>query len=215
MAKGLIIGLAVAGAIGIAFVSMFGYASSVQKDGNGMEQQLSAHYQVDQLVLDTGIKELKEQTGLANIQNDRLDKTLSDAMKGQLSAKIDPATGRSAFMLALQTAIPNVDVSIYNKIIDREQAFRENFKQTQTTFRDEIRVYDTWRTEGLIRPMFVRWMGFPSDSLEARIGTQTLHRMQALDQMKVLVTSGETDTAFQTGHEEPINFPGAVAPDKN
>jgi hypothetical protein len=216
MAKGLIIGAVIAaGVIGIGTVSMIGWASSVKHTGVVMEQGLSNDYQDDQLELDTGVKKIKESVGIANIKFANVDKIIRDGLSGTLAATIDPKTGgRSPFMLALQAAIPNVDASIYDRIIDQDLAFREHFKQTQIIFRDKIRDYQTWRNDGLIQPMFISWMGFPSDNLEARIGTQVVHRQAALDQMKVLVTSVETDTAFQTGHEEGIDLPGAPAPDK-
>ncbi|MDR3616447.1 MAG: hypothetical protein P4L53_23000 [Candidatus Obscuribacterales bacterium] len=215
MAKGLIIGAAIAGAVVIGGIGMFGFASSIKHTGVVMEQGLSTGYQDDQVELDTGVKEIKEAVGISNIKFANVDKVIRDGLSGTLAATIDPKTGgRSPFMIALQAAIPNVDASIYDRIIDKDLAFREHFKQTQIIFRDKIRDYQTWQNDGLIQPMFIRMMGFPSDNLEARIGTQVVHRQAALDQMKVLVTSVETDTAFQTGHEEGIDLPGAPAPDK-
>jgi hypothetical protein len=214
MAKGLIIGLVAAGAIGIGAVSLFGYANSVQKAGVNMEQGLNTQYQVDQLDLDTGIKEIKESIGIANIQNDKLDKVLSDAVRGRYEGNSSAQPGKGQLFSAIQEAYPNVDVSVYNRIIDKEFAFREHFKQEQIIFRDQLRAYDVWRTEGLIKPILVRMLGYPSQNLEARIGFQTWHGVEALDHMKVLVTSGETDTSFQTGHEEPIDLPGAPASNK-
>jgi hypothetical protein len=215
MAKGLIIGAAVAGALVIGGISMYGFASHIKSTGVVMEQGLSTGYQDDQLELDAGVKEVKEAVGIANIKFANVDKIIRDGLSGTLAATIDPKTGgRSPFMLALQAAIPNVDASVYDRIIEKDLAFREHFKQTQIIFRDKIRDYQTWQNDGLIQPMFIRMMGFPSDNLEARIGTQVVHRQAALDQMKVLVTSVETDTAFQTGHEEGIDLPGAPAPDR-
>jgi hypothetical protein len=215
MAKGLIIGAAVAGALVIGGIGMFSFAGSIKHTGVVMEQGLSANYQDDQVELDTGVKKIKESVGISNIKFANVDKVIKDGLSGTLAATIDPKTGgRSPFMIALQAAIPNVDASIYDRIIDQDLAFREHFKQTQIIFRDKIRDYQTWQNDGLIQPMFISWMGFPSDNLEARIGTQVVHRQAALDQMKVLVTSVETDTAFQTGHEEGIDLPGAPAPDK-
>ena len=188
MAKGLIIGLAAVGAIGIGAVSLFGYANSVQKAGVNMEQGLN--------------------------QNDKLDKVLSDAVRGRYEGNSSAQPGKGQLFSAIQEAYPNIDVSIYNRIIDKEFAFREHFKQEQIIFRDQLRAYDVWRTEGLIKPILVRTLGYPSQNLEARIGFQTWHGVEALDHMKVLVTSGETDTSFQTGHEEPIDLPGAPASPK-
>jgi hypothetical protein len=211
MAKGMIIGLVAAGAVAVGGISLFGYAGSVQKAGVNMEQGLNAQYQVDQLDLDTGIKEIKESVGIANIKNAQLDKILSDAVRGRYDGNSSAQPGKGQLFSAIQEAYPNVDVSIYDRIIDKEFAFREHFKQEQIIFRDQLRQYDVWRTEGLIKPILVRMLGYPSQNLEARIGFQTWHGVEALDHMKVLVTSEETDTSFQTGHENPIDLPGAPA----
>lgn len=209
MAKGLIIGGCIAGAVVIGLGALVADASSTKHTGVVLEQGLSAMYQDDQLELDTGVKQIKESVGIANIKLANIDKVLKDAMSGQLAATIDPKTGKSPFMLALQTALPNVDASIYDRIVDKEMAFRENFKQRQIIFRDKIRDFQTWQNDGLFAPMFIRFMGFPDQNLEARIGNQTWHGQEALDHMKILVTSSDTDSSFQTGDEAPLDLPGA------
>lgn len=47
-------------------------------------------------------------------------------------------------------------------------------------------------------------LGFPSDRMEIRIGSETLEGKEALDRMKQLVLVGEAVEAYETGEQDPL-----------
>jgi hypothetical protein len=208
MKKSTIILIAIVAVIALVTISFFGSLSSSQKEGNHMEQELSAQFQGAQLELDTYVKKIKESVGIANLKSDKLDLVISDAVKGRYENNSSAKLGQGQLFSAIKEAYPDASgLNIYDRLIDQVNAGREAYKQTQLKLRDNLRAYDTWRTDGLIRPTILRnFLGFPTDNLEARIGTSVKHGKDAEDQMKLLVTSSETDQAYQTGHDEPIDF---------
>lgn len=61
-----------------------------------------------------------------------------------------------------------------------------------------------------IKSLFIRHIvGAPTDLLEANLGKgKTLHGREALEQMKLVVTSARTNESFESGEEDPIAIPG-------
>ena len=63
---------------------------------------------------------------------------------------------------------------------------------------------------GLVQSAIIKGMiGCPTDLLEARVGTNVKHGRDALDQIKLVVTSGATGDAFNTGKDDGVEIPGA------
>jgi hypothetical protein len=204
--KGLIIAGVIVVALLLGASGMFSYASGIQKTGNHMEQDLSALYQTDQTELDTLVKKIQTDLGISGIGFGKLHDVLVDTIKGRYENNSSAGgVGRGQMFSAIKEAYPNVDISVYNRIMDSANSGREAFKQKQNYFRDRIRDYQTWMTDGLIRPHFISFMGFPTNNLEATIGKTNFQGKEALAQMKVLVTSGATDDAFKSGHEQSVN----------
>lgn len=55
--------------------------------------------------------------------------------------------------------------------------------------------------------MVVNMLGFPSDSLEARIGDNVYRGRDALDKIKTLVVTKDTVTAYESGETAPLFEP--------
>jgi hypothetical protein len=70
---------------------------------------------------------------------------------------------------------------------------------------DMIRTYDGWRTTGSIgHPTLVKWMGFPSQLLEARVGSKVYRGAEALDKMSQVITGADTRQIFNTGVDQAL-----------
>ncbi len=52
-------------------------------------------------------------------------------------------------------------------------------------------------------------MGFPSNALEARIGTNVWHGEEARKQMYLIVLTESTTDAYRTGTQNPLPVPGS------
>ena len=205
MSIGKIITLAVIAGIVALGIGFYSYLNGIQTTGVRLEQGLSAQYQSAQIELDTYTKKIKESVGIANLKSDKLDQILKDAVSGRYEGEVKPGQG-GAFFSAIKEAYPNIDLSVYDRIVDQVNAGREAFKQKQNQLRDEIRAYETWMNSGIIQSKMISMMGYPSNNLEARIGKNAVYGREALSQMKVLITSSATNNAYQTGTEDPIDF---------
>ena len=204
MRKSLIIGLVVAGILGFGGISVYTTINSEYNAGMTMETQLSEQYQKNQNQLDASTKKIVESVGIANLQSERARKIISDAVKGRYEGKMEPGTGGAMFS-AIKEAYPQLDLSIYNKIVDLINAEREAFKNQQDLLLSKLQTYKQWKSTGILRQWFVTKY-LPSTNLEARIGTKVYNGAAALEQIQLIVTSQGTDDAFTSGKQGPIDF---------
>ncbi len=172
--------------------------------GIKIEIALSAQYQKNQNQLDATTKKIVESVGVANLKSEKFRQIISDAVKGRYEGKMQPGTGGAMFS-AIQEAYPQLDLAIYDKIVDLIASEREAFKQTQDKLLTEVQNYKEWKSTGIIRQWFVAKY-FPSGNLEARIGTKVYTGAAALEQIQLIVTSQGTDDAFNTGKQDPLKF---------
>lgn len=61
-----------------------------------------------------------------------------------------------------------------------------------------LRSYDTYRTADIYRSFALSFMSFPSNNLEARLGTQVVRGMEARDQMYLIVLTKDAKKAYET-----------------
>ncbi len=186
---------------------LYGYANSLQQEGVARENELNAQYQSNQLELDTYITKFHETIGVANLKSQQMDQILTDAVKGRYEGHTSAQPGQGQLFSAIKEAYPQLDLSLYDRILDIISAGRESYKQKQTKLLDMLRSYDTWRQSGIVRSRLLKG-SFPSDSLTARIGTDVKHGQSALDQMYLIVLTTSTTDAYKSGHMEPLEVPG-------
>ena len=205
MKKGLIITgivFAVLFAIGFGFYS---YINGVRNDGIRQETALNAQYLANQNELSSYQAGFYEKLGVANIKSDKMNKIIADAVKGRYDGDMKPGTGGALFS-AIQEAYPEIgdNLDLYDDIVEYVGAKREAYKQQQNKLLDMLRAYDTWRQEGLVQSTVIRTIGFPSQSLEARIGTSVKRGWEARDQMFLIVLTEDANKAYETGVDSPL-----------
>lgn len=189
---------------GLAFLvlSAVGWYFSVQNTGVSYEEQISAQYADNQNEMSKMISTFYETVGVANLKSAKMDTILTHAVQGRYGEEGFKAGG--AFFAAVTEAYPNLDLSIYDKIVDQVTANREAFAAKQTVLREQIRSYNTWRRQA--PTSFLASALFPSDALEARAGGQTLATGdEALRKMGDLIVTGSTVDAYTTGVMEPMS----------
>ena len=142
---------------------------------------------------------------ISMMKSDKMNKIIADAVKGRYDGKMQPGTGGALFS-AISEAYPDLsnNLDVYDKIVDYVAAKREAYKQTQNKLLDMLRAYDTYREDGLIRSVLVRSLGFPSQGLEARIGTSVKRGHEARDQMYLIVLTEDAKQAYETGTDKPL-----------
>lgn len=216
MKKSLIITIVVAVALLIGGASFYGYYNSLNTERVDHETTLSATYQSNQLELDTYVKTIKEAVGIANVKSDKIDQILRDAVSGRYGDSREnldgskPVNGQGgSFISAIVEAYPDLkgQLDSYDRIIDKVFAGREAFKNKQDNLLDRVRAYEKWMNTGLVQSYIIQNMiGCPTKLLEARVGTSVKHGQEALDQIKLVVTSSSTGDAFNTGKEDGVSI---------
>jgi len=212
--KTLIITGIIAAALLACVLGFYGYYNGLNTERVDQETTLSASYQSNQLELDTYVKTIKEAVGIANVKSDKLDQILRDAVSGRYGDTKDGVRNGQggAFMSAIVEAYPDIkgQLDIYDRIVDKVFAGREGFKAQQNSLLADIAKYEAWTHTGLVQSFIIKnVVGCPTDLLEARVGTNVKHGRAALDQMKLVVTSGSTNDAFNSGKDDAIEIPGA------
>lgn len=213
MNKGLIFGGIAVGVLLLIIIIGLASCSSTKSEGVRMEQGLNAQYLDNQNELSSYTSTFYETIGVANLKSDKMDKILSEAVKGRYEGHTSAQPGQGQLFSAITEAYPNLDLKLYDKIVDFIKSGREAYKQKQSKLLDMLRQYDTWRNDGLFHPSIVRFLGFPSQNLEARIGTTVKRGEEARNQMYLIVLTDSTVDAYQTGRQNPLPIPGAT-PDK-
>ena len=195
-------------------VSGYNFFNTLNTERVTRETSLSAAYQESQLELDTYVKQIKESVGIANVKSDKLDQILRDAVSGRYGdSKADAAGNKNgqggSFFSSVVEAYPDLkgQLDVYDKIVDKVFTGREAFKTKQTELRRQVADYERWINTGLVQSIMIKKViGAPTDLLEARIGKNVKTGRAALEQMKLLVTSGRTNDNFESGQEDPIDF---------
>ncbi len=198
---GLLAVLLAAGAV------LFFYVDGVRNEGIAREKQLNAQYSDNQNELSNLISNFHEQIGIANLKSEKFDQILSDAVKGRYegeNGKMGYGQG-TPFFSAIMEAYPDLKgLDIYDRVGSLVASLREAYKNKQTKLLDQLRGYDVWREKGLVRSRVVGWLGFPSQGLEARIGTKVLRGTEAREQMYLIVLTKSTREAYETGTMDPL-----------
>lgn len=211
MSKNTIIVLVVLGSLlGLTLLGGGGYLmyyNSIQREGVAMETELNSQYLDNQNELSSYVSKFYESVGVANLKSDKLDQILTDAVKGRYDGQGAARPDRGQLFSVIKEAYPTLDLTIYDKIIDLINSGREAYKNKQTKLLDMLRRYDDWCKRQDIPH---KWMvgGFPSQALEARIGTKVTRGLEARDQMYLIVTTKSAQDAYNTGVLDPLPAPG-------
>lgn len=206
--KPVVIWVAIAVVVIIAGLSLFSTINSLRDQGIKRENALEAQYQDNQNELSTYILKIKEILGVADRGANKLDQILSDAIKGRYDGKMEPGTGGAMFS-AITEAYPDLTATSasYAKVQDAIMSGRDAYKNKQTQLLAKIESYENWTTQGLIDSQIIKSLGFPTDSLEARVGEKVYKGAEALEQMKNIVKVKEATTAYETGETAPLIEP--------
>lgn len=194
--------------IAIAIVSIFGYINSVRSEGKGKENNLERTYKNAQDELSKVTLTVKETAGIADKAGSKIDTIIKDAVTGRYDGAMDAGTGGAMFS-AIQEAYPELaaNVALYAKVQDAIIAGRLSFSNSQKVLLGEVTSYENWMEQDITRSMVVNMLGFPTDSLEAQIGTNVYHGRDALAKIKTLVLTKDTVTAYDTGEVAPLIEP--------
>lgn len=204
MSKTMIGTLAALAVVLVLVLGLFSYCNGLQREGVAMETALNAQYLDNQRQLSDYILAFHEQVGIANLKSDKMKEILEEAVKGRYDQDLKSGAPRGQLMLAIHEAYPDLDLKVYDQIMNHIRAGREAYGQKQSLLLDKLRAYDTWRNSGLVHSRMVSFMGFPSQNLKAQIGTKITRGQAALDQMYIIVLTKDAKDAYETGEQAPL-----------
>src|SRR3990167_9253962 len=163
----LLVAGALLGGVFIVGISVYGYFNGVRNELVRQETALNGQYQDNQNELSSYEVSFYEQTGLANLKSEKMDKIITDAIKGRYEGKDGQPVERGqggAFFSAIVEAYPDLrgQLDVYDKIISFVASGREAYKAKQSKQLDMLRAYESYRQTGWVRSLFVNWIGYPS-----------------------------------------------------
>lgn len=194
--------------ITIAIISVLGYVNGLRDEGIAKENALEQQYQANQNELSTYTTTILESLGVADKGSTKLQNIIVEAVKGRYDGKMEPGTGGAMFS-AITEAYPDATATTaaYTKVQDQVVAGRAAYKNQQNKLIDQIRAYENWKEQGYPRSMVINMLGFPTETLEARVGNTVYKGEEALTYMKRLVLVDSTITAYETGKTAPLIVP--------
>jgi hypothetical protein len=204
---GLIVAFVAAGVMSLGGLSLYSYARDQRTQAVQTEIALSAQYQSNQNNLSSYTSGFYEQLGIVKFKSEKLDQILADYAKGRNFAA-NGQSNQASFINAVSEAVPDLKgLDIADRMMDYVKAGRESYKNVQDKLLDQLRAYDSWREDGLVRPM-VLGNFFPSDHLEARVGGQVVAAGKAARaKMYQIVLASDATKAYQSGTMEPLSVP--------
>lgn len=207
MSKTLIVfGVIAALLIGGAMWAIGTY-TSIRNEGRRQELTLTAKYKAMQASYGQDRLAFTDQLGIAREKRDAMDQILQNAISGRYNKPGSPQVDNGKFFSAIREAYPDLSgLNIYDKILDFVGKMRNKFAQDQAQIQEMIAKYNTWRTTGsFLHPLFVGWIGFPSDSLEYRAGDKIYRGQEALDKMGKPIVGSDTNQIFDEGEDKPVH----------
>ena len=206
---GVLVALLIGGGLFVGGLSLYGYANSTRNEAVTREIQLSAQYLSNQNYLSSYISTFYEQVGIANLKSQKMDEILIDAAKGRYG---ENGIEGGSLMVAIAEAYPDVkSLDIYDKIMTTISSGREGYRAIQDKLLDQLRAYDTWRAQGILRSWALGSF-FPSNNLKARIGDTELIGGEALKKMYQIVLASQAKDAYEKGTMDPLTVPGSEVP---
>lgn len=190
-----------------AVIGLFSTFNTVQKEGVNWETQLNAQYLANQNELSSYVSGFYEQLGVADRKSEKLNEILVEAVKGRYEGHTSAQPGQGQLFSAITEAYPDLtaNLNVYDKIVDYITGGREAYKSKQDKLLDMLGRYDNWRQSGLVHSRVVSMVGYPSNSLEARIGNNVTHGEDARNQMYRIVLTDAAVDAYETGTMDPLS----------
>lgn len=183
-----------------------GEYTDTRNEGRGYELALTARYKEMITKYDQDRSAALDGLNIGDRKRDGLDQLLRSAIEGRKFGGVGGAVDRNAFISAVKEAYPDLkQLGIYDKLAVFVQKMRKSFGASQAQLAVEIQHYNIWRTTGsLWHPLFVRLVGFPSNSLEIKLGGVTFRGPQALEKMSTVVMSVDSQEIFSTSTDKPL-----------
>lgn len=173
------------GAAILLLMIIFGFSAvGVYNDCIRQENGLKAQWEQNQNSYDSYFKKVKEVAQIPDMYTNDLKKLYDSTIQGRYGRD-----GSRAMFQWIREVNPTLDVKLYTEIQQVIESGRNDFQANQTTLIDKKRVYEN-SIQSFPRNIVAGVLGFPK-----------------LDLSKYrIITSEETDKAFETHRSAPLNI---------
>lgn len=174
----IIVMAAIAATIAFSYVSAANY-------GNRAEVAIKAKYADNENVYANGTQKVMEIAQVPAMMRDDIKEVFTAALQGRYGEN-----GSQAVFQWIQEQNPQIDSSVYTKIQQAMEAFRNEFRTAQTALLDQCRTYETNR--GYVWSGFwLRLAGYPK---------------MDIDKMCTIVTTDKARQTFETKRDSGIQL---------
>ena len=181
LVKTLSITAAVAVVVGGVAINYISYANY----GNATEVGIKAKYADNENVYANGTQKVMEIAQVPGMYAADLEKVVTAAIQGRYGAN-----GSQATFQWIKEAGLTLDASMYTKIQQVIEAFRNEFQNSQTALLDKCRSYETARGN-VWSGMWLKVAGYPK---------------QDIDKMCTIVTTDKARQTFETKRDSGITL---------
>lgn len=179
--------------------------------GQQIEQEvgLRTEFNSVQASLDKHVTEIMERAGIGFIAGDEITNVLRDAVQGRYGE--NGFQSGSLLFASIQEAYPEDAAqgltTIWSDISAAIADNRAQFKNDQDKLQARIQAYDNWAHGDLFREFMLNTFlgGIPSDNLTATVGTTVYKGQDAYVVISRIVSTSQTQDAFNTGTFEGVD----------
>jgi hypothetical protein len=197
-------------AVGLAVV-MFLFGSVGFRDtGVAKQNDLQSAYNINRTHLASYARQIETDAGLAKLNIKGNTEFMEAAVSGRYKQGNSADANKTGTLFsAMHEAYPTLPENMYPAIMKSVEVQEALFKNDQDDLSGRINSFDTW-TQTTFHALYglLPWCHFPNDHLTA-LGPdgKTLHGAAALDQMRSLVTSKESDDAYHSNQFNGVQLP--------
>jgi hypothetical protein len=208
LSKWQIAGYAALGAVVVFIVGITIAYVSVRNEGRTQELGMVQFYSSMEARYSQNRAAITDVLGVARAKTEAQIQVLQAAIESRKYVTKDGGIDQKALISAVQEAYPDLrGLNVFDRVFVLIEAMREGFAEDQSELADRVRSYNSWRkTEGLFHPLFVRWAGFPSDTLEIHIGDTALKGPAALYLLSTVIMTTDSQRIFKEGRDRQLQF---------
>ena len=187
MNKGAMIGIGVAIAIGLGSIGAGVSLLNTRNVAVGLEESIQAQLVANKSNYDGMVKSAKEMVQVTDKYADDFERIYKGLVDGRYSGEEGQKQLDTLFKVVHESN-PNLDPTVYTTLQRELSANRKTFDNKQAMISDKIREYNTY-----IKKHFIMASVTNRDTMDAN---------------KYIVTSNDTQNAFDSGVADEINLKG-------
>lgn len=187
MKKGALIGACVAISIGLGSIAVGATLMSHRNVAVGLEESIDAQLVANKSNYDSMVKSAKEMVQVTDKYADDFERIYKGLVDGRYSGEEGQKQLKTLFKVVKESN-PTLDPTVYTTLQRELSANRKMFDNKQAMVSDKVREYNTYIKKNFIMA--------------------SITNRETKDANKYIVTSKDTEGAFESGKADEINLKG-------